>query len=330
MKRLRPRLLLPVLAVAAFLALFASLAVPYAGFQSDVFLDISKGTGTREIARMLQAQGVIRYQWQLLMVRVLRPAARLQAGEYRFSRPASVWSVFGRLARGDVFYYELLVPEGWNMFDVAGSLQELQVMPAQQFLRAARNPALIRDLAPRADSLEGYLFPATYHITRQMTAEQISKQMTDQFRRVWKELNAPPGADVHTKVTMASLVEKETAVPQERPLVASVYANRLRIGMKLDCDPTVIYAALLGDRYRGLIFRSDLDRDHPYNTYRYAGLPPGPIANPGRASLEAALRPAETDYRYFVARPGGGGAHQFSRQFEAHEQAVGKYRRARR
>ncbi len=191
----------------------------------------------------------------------------------------------------------------------------------------ARDPALIRDLAPGAPTLEGYLFPSTYRITRATTVQQLCVMMTGQFRKHWRAFQ-PRGATANNTVTLASLVEKETAVPEERPIVASVYENRLRKGMALDCDPTTIYAALLEERYRGAIYRSDLNSNNAYNTYQHAGLPPGPIANPGIESLKAALAPAETDYLYFVAKPDGSGGHQFSTTMEQHNVAVQKYRRA--
>jgi UPF0755 protein len=202
-------------------------------------------------------------------------------------------------------------------------------LKASDFLRAARDPALIRDLAPQAPTLEGYLFPATYRITRTTTVAQLCALMTGQFRKQWRELQygAHP-KPVNEIVTLASLVEKETGRAEDRPIVASVYENRLRKGMALDCDPTTIYAALLEARYRGTIYRSDLASDNAYNTYRHAGLPPGPIANPGVASLKAALAPAETGYLYFVAKPDGSGGHQFSETIAQHNLAVQKYRRA--
>jgi UPF0755 protein len=322
------------LAVALPLALAGlavlSMTLPFAGFQDEVFVDVPMGTSSMGVARLLAGERVIRFEWQFLLARVLRPAARLQAGEYRFAKAASVWEIYSRIARGDVFFYELTVPEGHNIFDIAQSVEALRLMPAEQFLKAARDPEPVRDLDAGARNLEGYLFPATYHVTRHTNAEQICRQMTAQFRKVLKELRVPPATSVRDLVTLASLVEKETAIAADRPLVASVYANRLRIGMKLDCDPATIYAALLEGRYDGTIHRSDLDSSHPYNTYRHAGLPPGPIANPGRAALEAALHPAESDYLYFVAKPGGSGAHQFSREFGAHKAAVAKYRSGKR
>jgi len=320
-----------LVAAALGAALAAALAVhslrwKYAGFPSEVFVDIPKGAGTRGVARQLAAAGVIRYPWQLLLARLLRPRARLQAGEYVFRRPASTWEVLDRLARGDVFYFQVTVPEGSNLFDIGALLEQQQILPAAKFLEAAREAALIRDLDPRAPTLEGYLFPDTYRLSRHTSARQLCQQMTSRFRHAWQEL-AAAGADVHAAVTLASLVEKEARLEPERPLVASVYLNRLRLGMPLQCDPTTIYAALLEDRYRGAIHRSDLDNRQRYNTYQHPGLPPGPIANPGRTALAAAVRPAQTPYLYFVARPDGSGAHEFSKDMAAHERAVWKYRR---
>lgn len=304
-----------------------TLLTPF-GPSRQVFVDIPSGTSTRRIAQMLTDAGVIRSEWAFLAARAISPTASLQAGEYGFDRPATVWDVFRKIARGEVFYHEVVVPEGSNMFDIGAALAALGIMDADAFVKIARSPALIRDLAPESPSLEGYLFPATYRVTRRSTPKQVAQEMTNRFRRAWRELNAPAGTDIHRMVTLASLVEKESAVAGERPDIAAVYANRLRIGMKLDCDPTVIYAALLDGRYRGTIYRSDLDNPHPYNTYRNVGLPPGPIANPGMGALKAALNPADNGYLFFVAKPGGSGAHQFSATLAEHNNAVQAYRSA--
>jgi len=316
-------------AVAAGLA-YLSLGAAYQGFSNQVILDLAKGTSTHAIADQLAEAGVIRFSWQFLLLRALRPSARLEAGEYLFSRADTPRNIFSRIVRGDVFFYELIVPEGSNMFDIAASLARFDFLKPAAFLRAARNPALIRDLAPGAPTLEGYLFPSTYRITRTTTEQQLCVMMTGLFRKHWRELQGsqPSGTPVNDAVTLASLVEKETAVAAERRIVASVYDNRLRKGMALDCDPTTIYAALLEDRYRGVIYRSDLESDNAYNTYKHAGLPPGPIANPGVESLKAALAPAQTDYLYFVAKPDGSGGHQFSTTIDQHNVAVQRYRRA--
>ena len=305
-----------------------SLTIPYRKFAEPVFVEIPKGMGTRGIANELARDGVIRYPWQFLLARVIRPNASLQAGEYQFTAAASVLTVFHRIARGDIFYYELTVPEGSNMFDIATNVENLGAsISANDFLAAARQPAMIHDFAPNAPTLEGYLFPSTYRLTRKTTAQQLCARMTTEFRHEWKLLNAGTGRDVNAVVTMASLIEKETAVPAERPVVASVYENRLLKGISLDCDPATIYAALLENRYRGTIYQSDLQSMNAYNTYRHAGLPPGPIANPGIASLKAALAPAKTDFLYFVAKPDGSGSHHFSATLAEHNRAVQEYRR---
>ena len=318
-----------LLAVLGFGVAYFSLQATYQGFREPVIVDFPKGTSTAEMAAELAHAGVIRSSWQFLMARALRRGRRLQAGEYQFTRADTPMHVFDRIASGDVFYYELTVPEGSNMFDIAASLGRFDFLRPGDFLEAARDPSLIKDLAPRAPTLEGYLFPSTYRLTRTTTAHELCQMMTDQFRKRWRQVQKPGDpAAVNDTVALASLVEKETAVAAERPMVASVYENRLRRGMPLDCDPTTIYAAELEQRYRGTIYRSDLNSTNAYNTYQHAGLPPGPIANPGMDALRAALDPAETDYLYFVAKPGGSGTHQFSKTIEEHNRAVQKYRRA--
>jgi UPF0755 protein len=323
-------LILFCLAIVAGAAAYLSLNAPYQGFHEPVIVEFPKGTSTRGMAETLARNGVVRYGWQFLLARALHPGQRLQAGEYRFAGADTTSHILNRIARGDVFFYEVVVPEGSNMFDIAAILTRFDFLNPADFLSAARNPGLIHDLAPQAPTLEGYLFPATYRITRSTTAQQLCAMMTAQFRKEWRQLQAERAGQgpVNAAVTMASLVEKETGQPQERPVVASVYENRLRKGMTLDCDPTTIYAALLEQRYRGTIYRSDLASDNAYNTYRHAGLPPGPIANPGAAAMEAALHPAETDYLYFVAKADGSGGHQFSETVAEHNLAVQKYRRA--
>jgi UPF0755 protein len=304
------------------------LSHPYQGFHGRTFVDIPRGASTFTMAGMLAQAGVVRSRWDFLLARLVKRDRVLQAGEYRFDHAASPAEVFGRIARGDVFYYELVVPEGRNMFDIAAAVEDIGLFKASRFLAAARNPALIRDLDPLAPSLEGYLFPDTYKLSRHTTPEGLCRIMTAKFREEWGSLRRPAG--VHGAVTLASLVEKESKLAEERPKIAAVFENRLRIGMKLDCDSTTIYAALLDGRYRGVIHRSDLDSNNPYNTYRHAGLPPGPIANPSLASIRAVDAPGDTDALYFVLRPGGSGAHEFSSNIAAHEAAADRFRHARK
>ena len=301
---------------------------PYQAFGAETFVEFPRGTGSRAMAAALARAGVVRSRWDFLLARALSPARVLRAGEYRFHHPASPLEVFDRIARGDTFYYTLVVPEGRNMFDIAAAAANLGLFPAPKFVDAARDPSPIRDLDPDAPTLEGYLFPSTYHVTRHTTPAALCRMMTARFRDVWSSLEGAPSA--HRTVTLASLVEKESKLPAERPRVAAVFANRLRLGMPLDCDPSTIYAALVEERYRGAIHRSDLESGNPYNTYRHAGLPPGPIANPGLDSIRAVLAPTDTDALYFVLRPDGSGAHQFSSNMAAHQAAVAVYRRAKK
>ncbi len=299
---------------------------PYAGFEQPAFVDIPKGTSAFDLADMLQRAGVVRQSWAFLLARALHPHTTLQAGEYRFHQPATALEVFNRIARGDIFYYELVVPEGNNMFDIAAAIDQLGLFSRASFLQAVRDPRPVVDIAPAAPSLEGYLYPDTYRITRQTTAQQLCAMMVARFRKGWRQLES--NASVHPTVTLASLVEKESAAPEERPLIASVFWNRLNQGMRLDCDPTTVYAALIENRYRGTIHRSDLDSRNPYNTYQHTGLPPGPIANPSLESIKAVLQPAQTKYLFFVAKADGSGRHHFSESMAQHSVAALEYRRA--
>jgi len=320
-------------ATLALVAIFAGgyafhrVTTPYEGFGGETFVDLARGTSGFRMAGLLEEAGVVRTRWDFLLARALGRARTLQAGEYRFSSAASPLDVARRIARGDVFYIELVVPEGRNMFEIAASVESLGLFPAERFLSAARDPTLIRDLDPRAPSLEGYLYPDTYRLSRHTTPDRLCRLMTARFREAWKALAG--GARVHDTVTLASLVEKETKLPGERAVIAAVFLNRLRLGMKLDCDPSTIYAAQMQKRYWGAIHKSDLASAHPYNTYQHAGLPPGPIANPGLASLRAVLAPAATGALYFVLRPDGSGRHAFSNHKADHEAAAARYRRAR-
>jgi UPF0755 protein len=329
------KLQLPLAAILATLigiGLFAawSLTSAYRGFEAETTVVIKHGTGTLALGRELAQAGVVRTAWQFWLAKAFQPGAKLQAGEYRFTAPASANEVFSRIVLGDIYYFELTVPEGSNMFDIAHLLETRGIMSAGAFLHAASDPSLIQvtiqDLSPDAKSLEGFLFPSTYRLSRSITPAQLCRLMTGEFRKEWTKLNSKH-AKPNAIVTLASLVEKETGVAEERPLIASVFTNRLKQSMRLQCDPTTIYAALLEHRYRGKIYASDLANTNPYNTYQNDGLPPGPIANPGAESLAAALHPAAGNYLYFVAKPEGG-SHNFSATLAQHGQAVAQYRNA--
>jgi UPF0755 protein len=319
---------LAVLAVVAGCGFLAfRLLAPYQGFAAPAFVEFPRGTSTGAMAAMLAKAGVVRSRWDFWLARIVARNRVLEAGEYQFTRPASPLAVVRRIARGDIFYYTLMVPEGKNLFDIAAMVEALGLFPESRFLAAARDPASIRDLDPEAPTLEGYLFPNTYRVSRRTTAESLCRMMTARFREVWGGLDT--SAPVHETVTLASLVEKEGKLAEERPRIAAVFENRLRIGMKLDCDPTTIYAALLERHYRGTIYRSDLESGNPYNTYRHAGLPPGPIANPGLESIRAVLNPAKSAALYFVLQPDESGAHHFSNTIAEHEAATARYRHGR-
>ncbi len=320
--------MLLVLAMVAGGLLYYRATRPYRGFTGTVYVELPRGTSTDGMAAELAKAGVIGSRWDFWIARLANRGRALQAGEYAFDHPASAMEVCARIARGDIFYFELLVPEGKNMFDIGAAAEQLGAFKNADFVKAAQDPTLIRDLDPQAPSLEGYLFPSTYRLGHRTTPAQLCRMMTDRFRAAWRGLNSD--AVVHETVTLASLVEKEGKLEEERPLIAAVFANRLRLGMKLECDPTTVYAAQLLGVYRGTIYRSDLDRDHPYNTYSHAGLPPGPIANPGIPSLAAALHPAASEALYFVRKPDDSGGHQFSTTLAEHSIAVEKYRRGLR
>jgi UPF0755 protein len=311
-----------VFCAAAWLAY--GLLVP-AGPAEEKLVQVKSGSSAHHIAADLQATGVIRSQHVFLLWHYLHGRKPLKAGEYSFDHPARLGEVYGRISRGDILFRTLVIPEGFNMFDIAAAIEGAGLGKREDFLQEARTEtALVRDLDPRARSLEGYLFPDTYHFTRTQSAHDMAAVMVHRFRQAAHE--AGLNQDVHNVVTMASIVEKETSIAEERPVVAGVFYNRLARQMALATDPSVIYAALLNNRYRGAIYQSDLHFDSPYNTYLNPGLPPGPISNPGKAALQAAMRPANTDYLYFVSD--NQGHHKFSRTADEHARNVAAYRRA--
>jgi UPF0755 protein len=315
-------LVLLLLVVALWLAWGLLLPVRPGG---EKFVLLRPGWSSRHIARELQNAGVIRSAPAFLLLHYLGRPGSLKAGEYKFDHAASALEVHDRIIRGDVYVHTVVIPEGFTMFDIAAAIEQAGLGSRQDFLKLARtDTALISDLDPQARSLEGYLFPDTYEFTRTQSLTDILGTMVRRFRQEAKALEWT--GDVHRIVTLASIVEKETAVPEERPLVAGVYYNRLEHNIALDADPSVIYAALLEGRYQGAIHESDLQADSPYNTYRHPGLPPGPVANPGRDSLRAAMHPQPTDYLYFVSDAQG--HHRFARTLEEHARNVAAYRRA--
>jgi len=308
---------------------YVRLQAPYVGYVgAEQFVDVPSGLGPQAIGRLLVRAGVVQdvTTWRLAVWRS-GEATTLKAGEYRFAGPMTPAAVVDRIARGDVYLRSITFPEGLTIRQMAKIYEEAGFGPAPAFAAAARDAGAAAALDPHATTLEGYLFPDTYALPRRASAIDLVRRMVSRFESVmtdeWRQAGAARGLTVREVVTLASLVEKETARPDERPLVAAVYYNRLEKGIGLQCDPTVIYALELRGRFNGNLTRADLSVDSPYNTYRYRGLPPGPIASPGRASLQAAVQPAAVDYLYFVSR--NDGSHAFSSSLAEHNRNVSKY-----
>jgi UPF0755 protein len=325
-------LLFVVIAVVAGAGwMFIVVQRPYRGYDAaEQFVEIPRGSSTGAIARRLEAAGIVRNQLAFrVAVYTQNAGGRLQAGEYRFDRPMTAAEVVDKLRRGDVYLLSITFREGLTIKQMAQLFESKGLGTAADFVKAASDATRIQTLDPEARDLEGYLFPDTYSVPRRTTAEQLVERMVDGFEKALtpeiRQQAAARGLGLRQLVTLASIVEKETGKAEERPLVAAVYSNRLKIGMGLQCDPTVIYALERAGRYNGNLTREDLRFDSPYNTYRYAGLPPGPIASPGRASLAAAARPADAPYIFFVSR--NDGSHAFSTTLDEHNRYVQQYQR---
>jgi peptidoglycan lytic transglycosylase G len=314
---------------------------PYAHDAAKKTITIESGASTSSIVDRLYQEGILKYELPTLVwLRFFPSSKSFKAGNYEFKSPISPHEVIDQLIRGSLNTQQFTIPEGWNRFDIGRLLFGLALKePAPHRLEDMqaifKNTSLIADIDPQATSLEGYLFPDTYDYTANTKRAQLVEAMVKRFRDVYtpemqaraREMNM----SARQAVTMASLIEKEARVDSERELISSVFHRRLQMKMNLGCDPTVIYAAILSGNYRGKIYQSDLDRDSPYNTYKRVGLPPGPIASPGKRSLQAAVNPAETDYLYFVvdARKNDG-SHKFSASSKEHDKAVDEYRRSER
>ena len=340
--------ILIVIIAAGALWLKREVARSYRGFSApQVFVEIPRGTSRWGIANLLQGNGVIHSRLAFLLLSERHHRWVMQAGEYMFDQATTPRQVFAQIVGGHVFVHVVVVPEGWTMFDIAAELERQRLCSKAEFLSVASSPLLVREIAPHAKSLEGFLFPSTYQFSRNASPQEMAATMVREFRDEWNKIQAseppkPPTpalggdpAQPHSTmmqsltpdqlVTLASLVERETPQPQERPMVASVFYNRLKLGLPLQCDPTVQYALDLAGKPAPKVTAEDLHVASPYNTYLHRGLPPGPIANPGDASLRAAVSPAQTHYLYFVAN--GSGGHFFSRTLEEHNRNVQKYKR---
>ena len=312
-------LLLAVIVAAVAGWLFV---VPY-GPSNEQFVDIAPGTSTAQMGRKLQEAGIIRSAYAFEALKAVKGGS-LKAGEYRFDHPAKLSEVYERIRRGDVFTVTVVIPEGYNIFDVADAIAKAGLYGREEFLAAERaNATLVQSWNPHPESVEGFLFPDTYKFSRHAKPADMLATMIKRFDVMAAKLGLTPADGVRV-VTMASLVEREVHIDAERPTVAGVFENRLAAGMPLQTDPAVQYASMLRGTWEGVIHQSELHSDSPYNTYAHAGLPPGPICNPGLAALRAAMHPVKTEYLYFVADAKGNT--RFARTIDEHNLNVAQYR----
>lgn len=305
--------------------------IPYKGYEEPKrVVHVSRGTSIQALGRQLRREGLILSSHAFrALIWLEGPHATVKAGEYEFHEAVNLAAVARHLLEGRVLQYQITVPEGLTAREVAALLASKGVLDEEEVVQAARRTEWIADLDPGALDLEGYLFPDTYRFARGSSAEEVVRTMVKRFREVfaepWRQRAAELGMTPREIVTLASLVEKETGAPEERPTISAVFHNRLQLRMRLQCDPTVIYALEREGRYRGALSRRDLAFPSPYNTYVAAALPPGPIASPGSAALEASLYPADVEYLYFVSM--NTGRHFFSRHLVDHQAAVQRYQR---
>jgi len=297
-----------------------------------IFFVVEEGKGVQDIAQNLKEEGVIKKTWPFLLgYKIYFSSLSLKAGEYELSLPVSTKKILRILSEGKVYFHPVTIPEGLTRREIAQHLESLGISDEEDFLEACSRTELLGTYDIEAENLEGYLFPETYHFTRRTPAEKIISTLVSQFKSVfteeWRKRAAEINMTPRKVVILASLIEKETSIPEERKLVSAVFHTRLRIRMKLDCDPTIIYAMKEQGIYEGRLLKRHLKLNTPYNTYLRRGLPPGPICNPGQAALEAALYPSEEKYIYFVSK--NDGSHIFSRTFKEHQRAVIKYQRQR-
>jgi len=298
--------------------------------KNDSTLGIKKGEGLRAISRKLERNAVIA-NGNLFILYVVYEGLqdKLKAGEYEFKSGSTMFQVVEKLSKGDVVVYTLTIPEGLTVSEIGELLQENNIVSKDEFLQLTHDKEVQSGLlGEESGGFEGYLFPDTYSYNKGVTALELINMMVKRFNTVYSSLENER-ADIELTdneiITLASIIEKETGAQSERGLISAVFHNRLRIGMKLDSDPTVIYG--LGERFGGRLRKRDLVRMTEYNTYLIKGLPPGPIANPGRESISAALNPADVDYLYFVSKGDGTGTHSFSSNYEDHRRAVRDYRK---
>jgi UPF0755 protein len=321
-------------AIAAFILfiwLSFELHFPRKIAADQVIFEVPKGMGVSGVAEMLGEQGFIRSPLSFVVgYRLFFYPQKIKAGEYALASPVKAKEILDLLVRGKVLLHNVTIPEGLTALEIEPLVSPLLSDGEEGFAAAFRKAGSIAALDPQAENLEGYLYPETYSFPRGIDAEEVLKAMVDEFKAVfeeaWRARTSTPRMSPRQVVILASLIEKETSVPEEKRLVSAVFHNRLRVGMKLDCDPTIIYALKMRGTWQGRLRKKDLALDSLYNTYLYPGLPPGPICNPGREALEAALYPAEEGFLYFVSK--NDGSHHFSRTFSEHQNAVRRFQKS--
>ncbi len=312
---------------------YRELTRPYKGYSETAkFIQIERGSSKSAIARRLEREGIISHRIPLLIyLWFVRRGATLKAGEYLFAAPANQLEVSDKLIRGEVYLHRVTVPEGLTLSEAAAEIASSGLVTTESLLSEMLDPTPVLHIDPQAKDLEGYLFPETYYFPRGVTARELVRVMVARFDQVFddemRRRSQAAGLSIREVVILASLVEEETAREEERPLIAAVFLNRLRSGLRLECDPTIIYALTRKGLYKGQLSKKDLLFDSPFNTYRNPGLPPGPICSPGLSSLRATLYPADTRFLYFVSK--NDGTHFFSEDYRQHQRAVARYRKLR-
>jgi len=295
-----------------------------------ILYEIESGEGANSLAEHLKEEGIIQKKTAFLLGHSLFYSQKtIKAGEYVFELPLSIQKILHIITEGKILLHSATIPEGLTRMEIANHLESLGFAERQVFMNTSEDTSTISDIDRDAQDLEGYLFPETYFFPKGVTTERIVFSMTAQFKdtftKEWRRRAEEIGFTIREIIILASLIEKETSLPDERPLVSAVFHNRLNIRMKLDCDPTIIYALKQDGQFKDRLRTKDMQLDSPYNTYLYRGLPPGPIANPGKESIAAALYPADKDFLFFVAK--NDGSHHFSSSFREHQNAVNTFQR---
>lgn len=327
-------LLLYIMVVCIFFEIYHFLSTPASIEAATKIVYIHPGMSLRDATKVLMKEGLLHDTNKFILWAYLTGVApHIKAGEYQFDTTMSPHEILNRLVEGATIIHKVTVPEGYNLFQIAKLLSQNGLAEEEKFIERALDPQFTASLGVEGSSLEGYLYPDTYYLRWGMNEDEILKIMVNTFHTIYNSLFSERAKEMGLSqkevITLASLIEKETSIPQERALVSAVLQNRLKKGMRLECDPTVIYG-LIHERktFGGNITKGDLNTKTPYNTYLIYGLPPGPIANPGKAAIHAALYPAKTNYLYFVSK--NDGTHYFSRNWREHNRAVWKYQKAKR